>query len=308
MDHIVDVLVATYNHEAYIEQCLKSILNQRTRFQFRVIVGEDCSTDATAAIIQKLHSAYPQLVYPYFNKENLGVLGPKGNSLKLYKSVTAKYVAMLDGDDYWTDEFKLQKQVDFLEANPEFVACHHAQLVAKLDENGKYQERPWSESVGDPPEIGSTADLFQFTLRPQSRTLVFRNVFSENDFPAWFPKVRFGDIALSFILAEYGKFLYLNEPMAVYRITGSGASSVFNTPQGRVQGNLAWLELWGYALKMHGKSYRDDAMVGFKVILDRLKKIKQAYPESARMVRRFIRYKLKADLHVKLQLLRYYKG
>ena len=111
---MVSVCVITYNQEAYIQQCLESILQQETNFEYDVVVGEDCSTDNTASIIKSL-SEFGQNIQLLKNTSNLGVLP---NFIRTLKACKGKYIAFCEGDDYWIDEHKLQKQVDFLEQNP----------------------------------------------------------------------------------------------------------------------------------------------------------------------------------------------
>lgn len=310
---LVSVCIQTYQHAPFIAECLESVLAQKTDFPFEIILGEDESDDGTRELCIEYAEKHPDKI-KLFLRSRADVIHWNGkptgrfNMMQNLHAARGKYIAILEGDDYWCDPHKLQKQVDFLETNPAFVACHHGQLVTEKNEHGVFQERSWKDAAGPPPTEGTVSDLLSWKLRPQSRTIVFRNVFKEHSFPYWFRKVRFGDIALSFTLAQFGKFHYMDESMAVYRITNVGASSVFKTPNGRVQGNLAWLQLWGYALKMHDNKYQEDAMEGFKVILDRLKKSKIEYPQSQKSVRRFIQFKLKAPISLKLKLLRDYKG
>lgn len=120
---MVSVVFITYNHEKYVRKALLSVLEQETDFPFEVIVGEDCSTDNTRAILLELKEQYPEQVKLLFREKNLG--RPTLNVYQTSMACTGKYVAYLEGDDYWTDHKKLQKQVDFLETHPAYIATTH---------------------------------------------------------------------------------------------------------------------------------------------------------------------------------------
>ena len=119
---LLSIACVTYNHELYIRQCLDSFLMQKTNFLFEIVIGEDCSTDNTGSIVTEYARKYPEIIKARCNKKNIGV---QENSLLVFRDCTGKYIALCDGDDYWTDPYKLQKQVDFLEANKDFVICFH---------------------------------------------------------------------------------------------------------------------------------------------------------------------------------------
>lgn len=128
----VSVCVLTYNHEAYIGACLQSIVDQKTNFKFEVIVADDCSTDGTRAIVREYGERYPGLVKPVLRPVNIG--GTK-NFLGTHNLATAIYVAHIDGDDLMLPG-KLQKQVDFLDGNPEFSVVWHK--VDLFDDDGRF--------------------------------------------------------------------------------------------------------------------------------------------------------------------------
>lgn len=117
----------SYNLEKYIAEALDSILMQKVNFKYNIVVGEDCSTDNTRQILQEYASKYPDKFTLLLHKKNLGVVANFATTLK---SCQGKYIALLDGDDYWTDPFKLQKQVDFLESNKDYFELQRS-------ENGK---------------------------------------------------------------------------------------------------------------------------------------------------------------------------
>lgn len=113
-EELVHIEMITYNHEAYIRQAIESVMMQKTNFKYRLIIGEDCSTDQTASIVREYAEKYPEKITAIINEKNLGWVG---NIKQVRNIIAAKYVAILEGDDYWTDPLKLQKQVEFLEGN-----------------------------------------------------------------------------------------------------------------------------------------------------------------------------------------------
>lgn len=137
-DILVSVCVVTYNQENYIAECLESILSQKTNFKFEIIVGEDCSTDATRAIIQKYVDQYPELIVPLFHEKNVGAVE---NMKQVYQKAKGKYIAHMDGDDLALPN-KLQKQFDILEMNPDCSICVHN--MEAIDGNSKKMNRTFS--------------------------------------------------------------------------------------------------------------------------------------------------------------------
>ena len=119
---LVTVRTSAYQHESYIKQCIEGVLMQKTTFQVEYIIGEDYSTDSTRNIVFDYAKKYPDLIRVITADYNVGM---KANGLRCIKHSRGKYMAMCEGDDYWTDPFKLQKQVDFLEQNPDYVLSFH---------------------------------------------------------------------------------------------------------------------------------------------------------------------------------------
>ena len=129
-DKMVSVFMLAYNHEKYIAEAIDSVLMQKTDFDFDIVIGEDCSTDATRRIVLEDAQKYPNKIKPILHNVNVGAML---NQRYVLEACTGKYVAMCEGDDYWTDPFKLQKQVDFLEANKEYVLATHGYRIVKYD-------------------------------------------------------------------------------------------------------------------------------------------------------------------------------
>jgi len=204
---LVCVDLLTYNQEAYIAQTIESILMQETNFKFVVVIGEDCSTDSTRAIVLKYQQQYPEKIIVKLPKHNLGMWYNETTNIALCNS---KYIAWCEGDDYWTDPLKLQKQVDFLEDNPGFVLCFHKMEVMRID-----------GSIGPdfitniPEEHQSIQDLAENGNYIHTPSVVYRNLLEE--YPFEYYENSIADFFTYFMLSEYGLFKYLDETMAVYR-------------------------------------------------------------------------------------------
>lgn len=129
----LSVAFMTYNHDKYVRQALKSIMDQKTDFDIEIVVGEDCSTDHTRDIIREFDEQYPGKFRLLFREKNLG--RATLNTYQTSMECRGQYIAYLQGDDYWTDDHKLQKQVNFLDDHPEYEACTHTNII--VDENGR---------------------------------------------------------------------------------------------------------------------------------------------------------------------------
>jgi glycosyltransferase involved in cell wall biosynthesis len=119
---VVSVICITYGHEEYIAQALDSFLMQKTNFPYQILVGEDKGPDRTAEIVMEYAEKYPDRIVPFIREKNMGA---QRNLIDLCRRAGTKYVAFCEGDDFWIDEYKLQKQYDFMEAHPEYRACFH---------------------------------------------------------------------------------------------------------------------------------------------------------------------------------------
>lgn len=226
---MVDVVMMTYNHEKYIKKAIEGVIMQETEFEIRLIIADDASTDGTAKIVAGISGSGTTKILHSRNKENIGA---QANFLSAMQSCSSKYVALCEGDDYWIDKYKLQKQVDFLEANPDFAICYHR--VYELYPGKPLQlETVNTESIEKEYTI---LDLAKggFTSTP---TVVFRNhLFKE--FPDWFNKSPVGDYVLHMLNARHGKIKYLPEPMAVYRRHGKGIWGLKKTEYQLTQFNI----------------------------------------------------------------------
>jgi glycosyltransferase involved in cell wall biosynthesis len=208
--YLLDVIMLAYNHEHFIGEAIQGIIIQKTSFRFRLLIFDDCSQDKTKDIIDK-HCTHNNinLTIEYFrNKVNIGA---SENGKQALESVSSKYIALCEGDDYWTDPYKLQKQVDFLEANEDYSMCFHE--VDILRDNVK---------------IGKYSNLLKDTLTTEdffdrhivaSCSMLFRNIIV---FPSWTYRISSGDKLIIFLLSLKGKIKFINETSGVYRLHAGG--------------------------------------------------------------------------------------
>lgn len=266
---LVSVCILTYQHSAYIRACLDSVLMQQTTFPFEVVIGEDGSTDGTREICLQYAAAHPGKVRVILRerKDVIYINGkPTGrfNFAETLKACRGRYIAFLEGDDYWTDPLKLQKQADVLEARPDIVCCHHWQKVATPAADGTYEERtaPKEGQGYLAQETTTVREVFANRQRLKSRTWMFRNIFGNGyTFPDWFYKTQFGDVPLCMILGKAGNFFFIDEEMAVYRMSGKGLSTRGNEHWlFTFHHYTAWVRIWEYSDLYHRRKHHAEAL------------------------------------------------
>ncbi|NRP53634.1 MULTISPECIES: glycosyltransferase [unclassified Marinobacterium] len=218
---VVSVCVVTYNQEQYIEQCLESIVNQKTNFRFELIVGEDCSPDNTAKIVQEIAAKYPEVVVPIVRSVNVG--GHK-NFMDVFERARGEFIAYCEGDDYWVDENKLQKQYDALRRNPNVDLCFHpAVKIANQAIVGTRNFYFKEERIIPADKV----------IKGLGAYMPSPSLFLRKDklipFPDWFiSDAPVGDSFIQALCSMRGGALYLPEPMAAYRVLSSGSMSQSN--------------------------------------------------------------------------------
>ena len=237
---IVSVCSTTFNNAPYTRQCLDGILMQITSFPFEVIINDDCSTDGTTEILREYEKKFPGVVKPIYHEENLYSKGIRG----LYRNfcfpkAKGKYIACCDGDDYWTDPLKLQKQYDIMEANPQFVLCHHNYRVLNNETGIIVDNKTKVPSVMDLAKAASHGYIHNSSMF--FRNLDIELIPSEIKFP-YTPYQYFWALRL----AEFGDIYYIDEAMEVYRVHSGGT---FNGSSQRKKidmslGNLTNMVLW----------------------------------------------------------------
>ena len=218
---LVSICSITYNHAPYIRQCLDGFLMQKTNFKYEIIIHDDASTDGTAEIIKEYVEKHPDLITPVFQTENQYSKGLRGFYTKfVYPRAKGKYIALCEGDDYWTDPLKLQKQVDFLEANPDYVLCSTRFTI--------YSQYNQSMSEELLPIIGNDDDLTYLLddyildkiWYTQPLTSMFRKI--ERVFDAHKACSYSKDATLFYLLLKEGKGMLLKDVMGVYRDHAGG--------------------------------------------------------------------------------------
>jgi len=216
MEYLVDVIMPVYNHEKFLAQAIESIMAQQTTFNYRLIIGEDCSKDRSREIAKEYAAKYPDKVFPQLHEKNLGA---SQNGAFLLNFASSKYIAICEGDDYWTDPTKLQQQVDFMEANPDFAFCFTTLDV--IDDTGKKHPDFFPKITKDVYGMEDVVNAAQ--LYVSMATILFRNVMPR-PLPAFYVKYIIADNSILLLLSDKGKSKYLDINTAVYRLHGAGIS------------------------------------------------------------------------------------
>lgn len=222
---LVSISCITYNHVQYIRQCLDGFLMQQTNFAFEVLIHDDCSTDGTTEIIKEYELMYPDIIKPIYEKENQYQQGkPYGSVVWNFPRAQGKYIAMCEGDDYWIDSLKLQKQVDFLDANPEYSFCCHRFSIYKQDCKQWLSE--YADSFyTDGKNLEITLDLFFKTWITQPLTVVCRMEILKSIEREIMSYKYSRDVHLFYHLLKKGRGISLNDKMGVYRWHDGGVAS-----------------------------------------------------------------------------------
>jgi glycosyltransferase involved in cell wall biosynthesis len=216
---LVSVCTITYNQAPYIRQCLDAILMQKTTFPFEMLIHDDASTDGTADIIREYEARFPEIIKPIYQTENQYSKGITFISKFNYERARGKYIAMCEGDDYWTDPLKLQKQVDFLERNPDYSICGGKYWLLEAGET-ELSKRDWVEQV--------------MAKYPKGKTVTLNNVY--DDYLFWLLTVcfrsecledlyqfkNFKDDVLYAVTLSRGKGFVFPDYFGVYRLHQGG--------------------------------------------------------------------------------------
>lgn len=219
---LVAVWMVTYNHEKYISTAIDSIVHQKTNFPIRLYIGEDCSSDSTRSICIEYANKFPELITLILQETNKG---GQRNAQDVYEACfasKAKYIALCEGDDYWTDPLKLQKQVDFLESNTDYAICFHAVKIRDESRN-KFHHDFFTPEVTETTSILDLAKKGNYIHTP---SVLFRN---PGTLPEYFKELPIGDYPLYLFNAQKGKIFKMNAEMAVYRLHNAGYWSTQET-------------------------------------------------------------------------------
>lgn len=222
---LVNIVMVTFNQEKYIAQAIESVLTQKTTFSFKLIIGDDCSTDGTNFICRKYAEKYPEKLILIENITNLGLVR---NYESVFNACTAKYIAILEGDDYWIDENKLQKQTDLLESNNEIGLVHTASYSFYEDYNLmvpvpremincnlKYQGYVYEKLLKSGNFIRPLTVMFRRNLLVEKIDFQF---FVDNNFQTI-------DYALWLAISIHSKIVFINDMVGVYRVRSASISN-----------------------------------------------------------------------------------
>lgn len=274
---MVSIFVPTYNHENYIVQALDSILMQKTQYTYEVFVGEDCSTDNTRQVLKAWEKAHPGKFTILYREENM-------NKKKIYNSLDlklrckGKYIIGLEGDDFWTDPMKLEKQVTFLENHPEYYAVSHNCIVVGADSEANSEDYPECK------DTEYTLRHFASEVMPgQLTTLLSRNYMTDEGFDKELLFIPYGpgDRKLYFSIAAQGRIYCMQETMSAYRHITSGGSSFSATYVRNYEKEVQYLyDRMTYAQKLDNREALYCARVQYLVNLRNALRHKQAEPAA----------------------------
>jgi len=226
---MINVSIITYNQEKYIAKAIESVLAQEVNFKYEIIIGDDCSSDGTREILRYYENKYPDIIQLILHPRRYDEIPGRTNNMTNLYNCRGKYIAMLDGDDYWVSKDKLQRQVDFLEQNPDYVITFHDTLEI-------------SEHEDSLPQYNHEKHKFllkdrSFTIKDvasgwfmQTSTLVFKNHLI-GEFPEWFRNVYSADYALHFLLSKHGNIFYFKNLLSVRLLNKTSFTARFNSSE-----------------------------------------------------------------------------
>lgn len=220
----VSVYCLVYNHEKYLRRALNGIVNQKTAFAYEAIVHDDASTDGSRKIIEEYAKRYPDKVKPVYQRENQYSKGVNIFSEIIFPKMTGEYVAVCEGDDYWTDMRKLQKQADFLDRHADYSACVHntTEINMRTGKEREMYSHAQDEDIPFVQAVQSGGCSFH------TSSLMYRIKYAGLR-PAFFAKAKgVGDYPLAILLTLSGKVRFLNENMSVYRKGTEGSWTARN--------------------------------------------------------------------------------
>jgi len=213
-DIMVSVICPTYNQAAYIRKGLDSILMQKTDFRYEVLIGEDCSPDNTNEILAEYEEKYPELIQVFHREKNLK---QSKNVYDLFMRSKGKYIIILDLDDYWTDEKKLQIQVDFLETHPEYIGVAH--YFSIVDANDSVIEKEGREICEYLDKEFTLQDFLERGFVYQTGTFCYHNIWREDKDWSIIHTADTGvvDLTINLVLLQRKPVYIMSRPMSVYR-------------------------------------------------------------------------------------------
>ena len=216
---VVSIVCLAYNHDRFIGECLDGLLMQETTFPVEILIHDDASTDRTAEVIHRYEVLYPQIIKPIYQTENQYSKVKHPDVVFMFPRAKGKYIALCEGDDYWTASDKLQIQVEFMESHPEFSGCFHNVDVVYAD--GSKSPHPLHGELGK--DTFTVEDLAVQNVIPTPSAFFRARLFPE--FPEWYARVPIGDWPLHVLNAQHGSMRYMDRRLAVYRVHSGGVWS-----------------------------------------------------------------------------------
>jgi len=244
---MVTVVCITYGHEEYIAEALDSFLMQKTNFKFKIFVGEDCGPDRTAEIVKEYAKKYPDIIVPFLREKNMGA---QHNLIDLCQRATSPYIAFCEGDDYWIDENKLQKQVEYMEENSEMRFCfHNIEIVAPEDWYFNDFYKPNSDGKRLMPDCIPGYDKNQkyfdagsyIKHNPARTSSIFYRWNYDLDIPEWYYNHLGGDVSIAMMQLGRGKCAIIDGVMGTWRRSEVGVTYAENKDQDFLKTRIDWV-------------------------------------------------------------------
>lgn len=213
-DILVSISCISFNHAKYIRQALDSFLNQKTDFKYEILIHDDASKDETADIIREYQLKYPDIILPILQTENQYSQGKHNISgIFNFPRARGKYIAMCEGDDFWCDENKLQKQVDYMEQHPNCSMCCHSAKIVQMDDSFRTvnEIHTYRETRALEP-----SEVIAKKINFPTASLMFRREYAVK-LPDWYFECPVGDIPLHLVMQMHGYVYYMDEIMSAYR-------------------------------------------------------------------------------------------
>ncbi|WP_395051089.1 glycosyltransferase [Flavobacterium sp.] len=277
-DITVSIFILTYNQEQFIAQTIEGVLMQKTNFKYQLVIGEDCSIDKTRVICESYAKEYGVKIKLLPNlPNNIGLIS---NYMRTIKECDGKYIAICDGDDYWIDENKLQKQVDFLENNPEYSIVYTAIKLLYSDGNLKN----WNPN---PRNAGTQFEHLIFDNHIPSVSVLFKNIQnSENELPTWVANFPFGDWpTYLWTIRNGGKIHFLKDITAVYRMDTGISTQIRKVNSNILKINL---EILNYIFSDINFIHKKDIV--YKAILEKKLNLMSSYNREGKYFKAFRQY------------------
>lgn len=314
---MVSICCLAYNHENYIRKTLEGFVNQKTNFKYEILIHDDASTDKTTEIIKEYEKKYPDLIKPIYQTENQYSKGIRITCALQFPRVTGKYVAMCEGDDFWTDMNKLQLQVDAMEANPNCTFCAHMVEMIKEDGTDMGKAYPLEEVAGGILKAESFMEILANKLPYpfQTSSYFFRSEYLKEiveDTPQFMKMSKVLDMPLLLFYISKGDLYYINKKMSCYRVQSKGSwnekiESSISKKVENVNSDILWLNLYDEYCGFKFENYINEVILRKKFYLLLMQRkykdiVKKPYSKL------FRRLTMKEKIYIYIQIIFPQKG